>query len=168
MDDRRATFKHYQDDDSEAHVEDSWKESLRHDTTGHPWTGRSVFCELGSYLQVYDNDVTELTSLKLFLLVGFTKNYGFNFYDVSTEPPRESTDPPRASAEPPRGSEQPPTMSRWEGRLSHTGGQQVSQGGRDPLGGCADSLGGSPDPLGGRSSPSRTESRSRRTSCRRR
>lgn len=48
LSDRRVTFKHCQDADSDVHVEDSCREDWRDDTTGRAWTVRSVVYGLGS------------------------------------------------------------------------------------------------------------------------
>lgn len=61
--DRRATFKHYQDDGPEVHVEDSWKENLRDDPKGCAWARRTFFYVLASHPQVYYHDVTEESRL---------------------------------------------------------------------------------------------------------
>lgn len=64
LDNRRETLKLYLDDDSGAHIEESWKENLRDDATGRAWTGRIVVYRLGPP-HVYYHDVTEESRLPL-------------------------------------------------------------------------------------------------------
>lgn len=59
LNDRRVTFKHHQDTDSEGHFGDFWKDNLEEESAGRVWAGRTVFYELGSYPQVYYHDATE-------------------------------------------------------------------------------------------------------------